>query len=151
MRFALIAMILVLGGCGKKIHTVYIQPDYNELKWKTESFTVTSGATVKIVMDNIASGISNVMSHNVVVLDKRDTAEAREALIQDVGRAATEAGEEREFFPDHPGILLRTPLAGPGLKTEVVFTAPTPGDYPYICTFAGHWQTMRGIMHVTTK
>jgi putative heme-binding domain-containing protein len=27
--------------------------------------------------------------------------------------------------------------------------APTkPGDYPYVCTFPGHWRTMAGVMHV---
>ena len=24
-----------------------------------------------------------------------------------------------------------------------------PGDYPYICTFPGHWMVMNGVMHVT--
>jgi azurin len=24
-----------------------------------------------------------------------------------------------------------------------------PGDYPYICTFPGHWRIMKGILRVT--
>ena len=29
------------------------------------------------------------------------------------------------------------------------FTAPTtPGDYPYLCTFPGHWRMMNGVLKV---
>ena len=32
----------------------------------------------------------------------------------------------------------------------IEFTAPAePGDYPYICTFPGHWRLMNGVLHVT--
>ena len=28
-------------------------------------------------------------------------------------------------------------------------SAPSnPGDYPFVCTFPGHWRTMNGVMHV---
>ena len=146
---ACVLLAAAIAGCGNKIQTVFLQPNYNELKWQVEEFTVKTGSQVKLVMDNIASGLTNVMSHNAVILAKRDTEEARDALIEEVGKAATEVGEANEFFPEnHQGIILRTPLAAPGQKTEIIFTAPAPGDYPYICTFAGHWKTMRGIMHV---
>ena len=30
------------------------------------------------------------------------------------------------------------------------FQAPTePGDYPYLCTFPGHWTIMKGILVVS--
>lgn len=136
-------------GCGTKVQEVIIQPDYNALIWKQKEFTVKSGTQVKLVMDNLASGLDAVMSHNVVVLAKRDTEESRMELIKEVGKAANQAGAEKEFFPEnHSGILFRTPMAAPGKRTEVVFTAPEPGDYPYICTFSGHWTTMQGVMHV---
>jgi azurin len=37
-------------------------------------------------------------------------------------------------------------------QSEVIsFTAPEPGDYPYVCTFPGHAQLMRGVMKVVPK
>ncbi|MCH8962102.1 MAG: hypothetical protein IH820_12455 [Bacteroidetes bacterium] len=34
----------------------------------------------------------------------------------------------------------------------LTFTAPTePGDYPYVCTFPGHWRTMQGVMQVVAS
>ena len=35
-------------------------------------------------------------------------------------------------------------------KEVITFNAPEPGIYPYICTFPGHSQMMRGIMRVKT-
>jgi azurin len=29
------------------------------------------------------------------------------------------------------------------------FAPDEPGDYPYICTFPGHWRVMKGVMKVT--
>ncbi|MGH7283704.1 MAG: plastocyanin/azurin family copper-binding protein, partial [Polyangiaceae bacterium] len=29
------------------------------------------------------------------------------------------------------------------------FTAPGPGKYPYICTYPGHYMTMKGTLEVT--
>jgi azurin len=30
-------------------------------------------------------------------------------------------------------------------RAELTFTAPkTPGRYPFLCTFPGHWRLMRG-------
>ena len=46
--------------------------------------------------------------------------------------------------------LAKTALAGPGETVQVTFTVPsTPGDYPYLCTFAGHYQAgMKGALTV---
>lgn len=46
-------------------------------------------------------------------------------------------------------IIANTPMSAPGETVEVTFTAPsTVGDYPFICTFPGHYMTMKGTMHV---
>ena len=35
-------------------------------------------------------------------------------------------------------VISKTPMAGAGESTEVTFTAPGPGTYPFVCTFPGH-------------
>ena len=65
----------------------------------------------------------------------------------DVGMAAVAAGETAGYVPKHDAILFYTALAKPGGKTHVQFTAPRPGDYPYLCTFPGHFALMKGVMH----
>jgi azurin len=55
----------------------------------------------------------------------------------------------RHYVPASPRILHATPLVEPGRRAELAFTAPaTPGRYPYLCTFPGHWRMMRGVLIV---
>ncbi len=35
----------------------------------------------------------------------------------------------------------------PGTSVDFSFTAPPAGDYPYICTFPGHYIMMKGLLH----
>jgi azurin len=52
--------------------------------------------------------------------------------------------------PAIPEVLFATTLVDPGQTLTVQFKAPEePGEYPYVCTFPGHWRVMNGIMHVT--
>jgi azurin len=47
-------------------------------------------------------------------------------------------------------VIAKTALAGPGETVDVVFAAPAkPGRYPFLCTFAGHYQAgMKGTLIV---
>jgi putative heme-binding domain-containing protein len=86
------------------------------------------------------------MPHNVVLV-------APGALAA-VGLAAEQMAADPNawslgFVPDRPEVLAATRLVAPG-ETEVLrFDAPeASGDYPYLCTFPGHWARMNGTMHV---
>ena len=117
--------------------TITIQPDGDKMLFKQKEFTVEAGQKVTIVMDNIAT--IKMMKHNVVILND-------ETKIQEVGMKALSAPGN---IPDHPAIIAATPMADIGQKTSVTFTAPkTAGNYPYICTFPGHYSLMKGIMIV---
>ena len=41
-------------------------------------------------------------------------------------------------------ILAKTKMIGGGEEAEVSFTAPAPGEYPFLCTFPGHFAVMNG-------
>ena len=63
--------------------------------------------------------------------------------------AKSPAGITKHFIPDSDKILHHTKLLDPDTSETIRFNAPTePGDYPYVCTFPGHWILMRGTMHV---
>ena len=119
-----------------------IQPDGDMLAFKTTEFSVRAGEEVTLVFQNTAK--SAAMSHNVLVLKTTDA-------VNRVGQASMAAGPARDYIPDDDAIIAATPLAAPGETVQVTFTAPAePGDYPYICTFAGHYMAMRGTMKVTS-
>lgn len=107
----------------------------NAMRYETLRVEAPAGATVRLVVDN-ATTTSPAMVHNVVVV-------ASEADVERVGRAA--AGE-RDNIPDDAAILAYTPLAGPGERRAVVFTMPAPGEYPFVCTYPGHFQFMQGTL-----
>ena len=105
------------------------------------TFTVKCGQPVKLTFTN-----PDAMAHNVVVI--------KPGAESEVGLAGNEMakdpdGLKKDFIPTSDKILYHTRLVEPG-KIEVLrFRAPKePGDYPYICTFPGHWVIMRGLMHV---
>jgi len=78
------------------------------------------------------------MVHNLVILKA-------ESDIHPVGIAAITAQAD-EFVPKKEShrILAASRLAYPGDTVLIEFTAPSPGTYPYICTFSGHFTVMQG-------
>lgn len=80
------------------------------------------------------------MEHNVVLL-------RAEADVEPVGMAALRAAAT-DFIPEaeRDRILVHSALARPGETVELTFEVPPPGEYPYICTYAAHFMTMRGTL-----
>jgi putative heme-binding domain-containing protein len=123
------------------IQVIDIKPIPHAMVFDTESFTVRAGQAVEIRFEN-----TDIMPHNLVVT-------VRGALSK-VGQAAEvmalEPGaEHKDYVPEMPEVLHATSLLYPGQNQRLAFTAPTePGDYPFVCTFPGHWILMNGIMRV---
>ncbi|MGJ3242974.1 MAG: plastocyanin/azurin family copper-binding protein [Opitutales bacterium] len=114
------------------------------MKYSITAFEVTAGETVRLVFEHIGSMPEATMGHNVVIL--RDSVEASAFAVE--AAAAADNG----YIP--PGsedkIVARTEMIGGGDSTVVTFTAPTEaGEYPYLCTFPGHFYGgMKGTMTV---
>lgn len=120
---------------------ITMTPVGNEMRFEQTEFTVQPGQTVHITFNNTAD--NPAMSHSVVVLRSTD-------VIDAVGQAALGAAAT-DYVPAarQSDIIAYSPMSAPGETVEVTFTAPgRAGDYPYICTFPGHYTTMQGVMHV---
>ena len=51
----------------------------------------------------------------------------------------------RQYIPHSDEILAYTDVVPAGQRHTIHFTAPTtPGRYPFLCTFPGHWMVMNG-------
>src|SRR5262249_26723290 len=74
--------------------------------------------------------------------------------LEEIGLAAEAMppqpdAEGRLYVPSSPKVLFATKLAPPGEKVQLAFSAPEePGEYPFVCTFPGHWRRMSGRMVV---
>ncbi len=119
---------------------ITLSPVGDEMKYAQTEFTVHPGQTVRLIFNNTAT--SPAMQHNVAILKSRDD-------VQTVGTAAASAADTDYIAPRTAGkIIAHTPMSAPGETVEVTFTAPAAGDYPYICTYPGHYIMMKGTMHV---
>jgi azurin len=87
------------------------------------------------------------MQHNLVLVKPK--------MMEKVGAAADKMvtdpnGAKMNYVPKMPEVIKATPLINPGGKYTVTIKLPdVPGDYPYVCTFPGHWRIMNGILRVT--
>jgi azurin len=113
----------------------------NTMAFDKTKLSVPAGAEVHLTLKNNATMAT--LPHNWVLVKPGTEAS--------VAAAGLKLGEPAGFFDvrDHDA-LAHSPMAKPGETTEVTFTAPTdPGDYPYICTYPGHYMMMKGVLTVT--
>ena len=88
------------------------------------------------------------MQHNLVI--------GQIGSLQTIGKAADKIasdpkGAEKNYVPELPEVLFSTKLVNPQQTVTLRFTAPAKtGDYPFICTFPGHWSIMNGVMKVVS-
>lgn len=112
------------------------------MKYDKAELTVKAGQQVRLVFTN-----TDTMQHNVLILAP-GTLEATGALADRMLNDPSAAA--RMYVPETPNVIANTPLVDSGQRTELMFTAPTtPGRYPYVCTFPGHWRMMQGVLIVT--
>lgn len=113
----------------------------DQMQFSTKAFEVASGSPVVIVLQNVGSMAKEVMGHNLIVLQPGN----------DVAAFGTKAmaAKETDYIPQgDPSIFAHTRLLGPGESDTLRFTAPAAGEYPYLCSFPGHFAMMQGVMTV---
>ncbi len=110
----------------------------DDMRFNKDLFKVKSGEKVKLTLKNVGSLPVESMGHNAVVLDQGTDVAA-------FGGEAFKAKDE-EYIPATfaSSIIGHTKLLGPGESDEIEITLPKAGVYEFICSFPGHWGTMRG-------
>ncbi len=102
---------------------------------------VEAGKAAEIILIN-----EDAMPHNLVIVSP--------GALEEIGMAAEKMSPDldeqgRLYVPQSSKVLFATKLVEPGQQVKLSFTAPEqPGDYPYVCTFPGHWRRMVGTLAV---
>lgn len=126
----------------KGLQKVEISCIPERLLFTKDKFTVKAGKPVRLHFTN-----PDVTEHNLLILEKGTP-------ISEVGEAANRMATDPEaakkhFIPKDKRILHATKLLKQNTAETLRFVAPEePGDYPYLCTFPGHWVIMKGVMTV---
>jgi plastocyanin len=123
------------------LQTITIKTIPERLLFDLREFKVKAGAPVKLVFEN-----PDVTPHNLLIVQP---GAADEVGLAGNEMAKTADGFAKGFIPDSPKILQKTKMLNQGDSETLRFKAPdSPGRYPYICTFPGHWLVMKGDMVV---
>jgi putative heme-binding domain-containing protein len=119
---------------------ITITTDKN-LTFNTPEFEVVAKEKIALKFQN-----PDVVPHNWVLVKPgtlRTVGEMANALIADP------EAYFRQYIPESPDVIVFTDIISPGEQQVIYFEAPaTPGRYPYLCTFPGHWMVMNGVMVV---
>lgn len=119
-----------------QIITITATPD---MKFDLTGFEVKAGSKVRLIFNNPSD-----LLHNLLIVQPGSL----EAVAQAALNMGLE-GPERGYVPPSDDVLAHTGLTGVGESESIYFTAPEqPDEYPYVCTFPGHWQIMQGVMTV---
>jgi azurin len=58
-------------------------------------------------------------------------------------------GLKKHYVPDSDDVIAYTDMTNPKAEFVIHLTAPkAKGEYPYLCTFPGHWMVMNGVLKV---
>ena len=121
--------------------TIVIKSVKEAMSYDKKEFTVTAGKTVELIFEN-----PDAMQHNLVI--------GKPKSLEIIGNAATKMITQKDalqksYIPNIPQIIASTPLVNSEGSYKLTFKVPdTLGDYPYVCTFPGHWSIMNGVMKV---
>ncbi|MEO7300043.1 MAG: plastocyanin/azurin family copper-binding protein [Verrucomicrobiota bacterium] len=128
-----------LRSLGVSIFVVRTIPE--QMLYDKTLIVVEAGKPVEIILQN-----DDMMPHNLVVVAP--------GALEEIGTLAEKMppvadAQGRFYVPESSKVLQATKLVEPGLQAKLSFTAPeATGDYPYVCTFPGHWRRMVGTLAV---
>ncbi len=111
------------------------------MRFDRQTLAVQAGAKITL---NVINNDPAKMMHNFALVSPGALNKVIKASLTLGPRAI-----ELNYVPEIPEVLAATPQIAPGRKYTLYFQAPSePGQYPYICTYPGHTQLMRGILTV---
>ena len=119
----------------------------DQMQFSTKAIEVTEGQKVVLSFKHIGQLPAIAMGHNVVILTPGTSLPAFAAKCA--------PAKDTEYIPQDEEskkeVVAYTKLLGGGESDEITFTAPAAGDYPFLCTFPGHFAIMQGVMTVKAK
>lgn len=125
------------------VRTITIRTVPHRMRYDRPEIVVQAGKPFELVLEN-----TDIMPHNLLVTSPGKMMEVAQAAER---MATSPDAFAKGFVPDSKEILHTTKLLQAGETERLVIVAPSQaGDYPYVCTFPGHWRTMAGVMHVVS-
>ena len=111
------------------------------LMFDQEQFRVNPGEVIRLTFKN-----PDAVPHNWALVEKNSLQEIGLLCNKQISDPQAAANQ---YIPDSSKVIAYTNIVEPFSEHTIYFRAPeTPGRYPYLCTFPGHWMVMNGWMTV---
>ncbi len=109
------------------------------MQFSVKEISAAPGETLRVKLTNVGKMPAQAMSHNWVLLKPSTPAEVNAFGMKAQSKAPT-------YLPDDKSaIIAHTKLVSSGQSDAIEFKVPTArGEYPFLCTFPGHFAIMRG-------
>jgi azurin len=113
------------------------------MQFNVKEIAVKPGEVLTVKLSHVGKLPKTVMGHNWVLLKPLGADELTAFTMAAMSAAP-------DYIPeDQSAILAHTKVVGGGESATVTFTAPaTPGEYPFICSYPGHYAMMKGTLIV---
>ncbi|HLJ11872.1 MAG TPA: PVC-type heme-binding CxxCH protein [Planctomycetaceae bacterium] len=126
------------------VNVILIRTVPHRMIYDRQRIYVEAGKPAVIVLEN-----ADIMPHNLLI--------GAPGSLVEIGLAAENMASQpdavaKNFVPQSPKVMHAMRMVQPRESVRMTFTAPAQvGEYPYVCTFPGHWRLMYGTMHVVPK
>ena len=123
-----------------KTHQVLKINAVEGLKFDQPSLEAKADKPIAIIVAN-----PDLLQHNFVL--------GKPGSLQRLGTAADKLitapnAIEIGYVPQTEEVIVATSLLDPGTTATLKVKALPKGDYPFLCTFPGHWRIMQGVLNV---
>ena len=143
--YLLLACIALLTPSHAATPPVKVEVTVNDqIRYSSKKLEGKVGVPMEITLKHIGKIPKASMSHNLVILKPGSMVamiSAKCGQAKDNNYIATDAETKA-------AILAFAPQLGPGESHVIKFTPKEAGEYPFLCTFPGHFGEMNGIISV---
>jgi azurin len=114
----------------------------DQMKFGVTAIEAKAGEQLKVVLKNIGTLPKEAMGHNWVLL--------KPGTDLNAFAMAAMTAKDSDYVPaaHKDKVVAFTKVIGPKQTADVTFAAPAPGEYPFICSFPGHYMLMKGTLTV---
>jgi azurin len=110
----------------------------DDMKFNLNKIEAKEGQQIKLTLKNVGKMPKESMGHNWTLL-------TMDTDVTAYGVAAAGA-KDTDYIPADmkSNVIVSTKMLGPGEEETLTFDAPPAGIYTFICSFPGHFGSMRG-------
>ena len=112
----------------------------DQMKFSVAAIEAKAGEQLKIVLKNIGTLPKEAMGHNWVLL--------KPGTDLNAFAMAAMTAKDTDYVPaaHKDKVVASIKVLGPKQSADATFAAPAAGEYPFICSFPGHYMLMKGTL-----